>query len=136
MTTLALQRISPRAAWLSAGAIGLGAWAVLALWTPPDDPAATLCFFHRLTGVGCAGCGLTRALALLAKGQWNAAVALHPLAPVLAAEAAGAWLLGLAVIERRMRAPSLRLVNGWLIANAAALIAVWVIRLATGALPR
>ncbi len=136
MTTLALNRISPRAWWLGLGAIGLGAWAVLAVWTPPDDPAATLCLFHRVTGIGCAGCGLTRALALLAKGQWIAAIAVHPLAPVLAIEAAGGWLLGLAVIQRRLRLPSPRWVSGWLIANAAALIAVWGLRLATGTLPR
>ncbi len=135
MTTLALQRLSPRTWWLAAGAVGLGAWAVLAVWTPPDDPSATLCLFHRVTGIGCAGCGLTRALALLAKGQWSAAFAVHPLAPVLAVEAAGGWLLGLAVVERRLRAPSLRQVNGWLIANAVALIAIWVTRLATGTLP-
>jgi hypothetical protein len=136
MTTLALQRLSPRVWWLGLGAIGLGAWAVLATWTPPGDPDATLCLFRRVTGIGCAGCGLTRALALLAKGQWSAAVAVHPLAPVLAIQAASAWLFGLAVIERRLRAPSLRWVNGWLVANAAALLAIWVLRLATGTLPR
>jgi len=136
LTTLALPRFSPRARWLALGAAGLGAWVALAVWIPPDDPSATLCLFHRVTGIGCASCGLTRALALLARGQWGAAFALHPLAPALALEAAGAWLVGLAVIERRMRAPSLRRLGAWLIANAVALLAIWVIRLATGTLPR
>ncbi|HEY2954146.1 MAG TPA: DUF2752 domain-containing protein [Candidatus Eisenbacteria bacterium] len=135
MRTIALRPVSPRLAWLAVGAIGLGAWVVLAIWTPPHDPHATLCFFRQVTGIPCAGCGLTRALALLAKGEWSAAVAIHPLAPVLALEAAAGWLLWLAVIERWIKAPSMSLVNGGLIANAVVLLVVWALRLASGTLP-
>jgi len=76
---------------------------------------------------------MTRAFAALAKGDWSAAVALHPLAPVLAAELVLGWVVwGVALASRRLL--SFRL-DGLLLGNLAALVALWLGRVATGTLP-
>jgi hypothetical protein len=136
MTTAVLRRVSPSGWWLLSGAVGLAAWMGLAAWTPSGGGRDSICFFRDLTGMSCASCGLTRAVALLAKGRWGAAVALHPLAPLFVAEAVAGWLLWLAVIRRWARWPSAHWISRWLIANAVALLAVWIVRIATGTLPR
>ena len=94
-----------------------------------------LCLFRAVTGVPCPGCGLTRAIARLARGDLAQAVTLHPLAPLLAAEAVGAWGLWGLVLAGWVRKPAERplLVLLWL--NLAALGAVWVARLLAGTLP-
>ena len=119
----------PLRAWLACGLLGLLLWAALAVWTPPEDPRWSVCLFQRVTHHDCATCGMTRALSLLAHGEVAGSLARHPLALPLAAEALLLWLA--APIAWRMRLPvSPRLRDGWLVANAAALIAVWVVRLA------
>lgn len=40
-----------------------------------------ICVFKRVTGIPCAGCGLTRAFVQLGHGELHAALAFHPLAP-------------------------------------------------------
>jgi hypothetical protein len=42
-----------------------------------------VCPIAALLSVPCPGCGLTRAALLLAAGDWNGAVRMHPLAPLL-----------------------------------------------------
>ncbi len=49
--------------------------ATMGSWTWP-------CPLETALGVAGPGCGLTRALVLLVKGQWQAAVHLHALAPI------------------------------------------------------
>lgn len=121
--------------WLFAGLAGLAGLAVLHLWTPSDDPAAGVCLSRRLFHLPCPGCGLTRAFALLAKGAWWAAVVKHPLAPVLALEMVLGWLAwGSAVAGRPWRLPVR--VEALALANAAALVALWLGRMAAGTLPR
>jgi hypothetical protein len=121
--------------WLLAGLAGLAGLAVLHSWTPSNDPATAICLFRRLLHLPCPGCGLTRAFAHLAKGEWNAALRMHPLAPVLALEAVLGWLAwGAALAARRpfrlpVRADRLALVH------AAALVVLWLGRAATGTLP-
>lgn len=39
-----------------------------------------LCFFKHLTGLDCPGCGMTRAMALLAEGRVSASLDMHPFA--------------------------------------------------------
>jgi hypothetical protein len=109
--------------------------AVLHVWTPSGDPATALCLSRRLLHLPCPGCGMTRAFALLAKGEWNAAFAEHPLAPVLALEGVLGWLAwGVALAARRSLRLPFRL-DTVVLAHAAVLVALWLGRAATGTLP-
>lgn len=78
---------------------------------------------------------MTRAFAHLAKGEWAAAVADHPLAPVIALEFILGWVAWGAMLAsgQRFRLPVR--VETVLVANAAALCALWLGRIATGTLP-
>jgi hypothetical protein len=121
--------------WFLAGGAGLLGLAVLHVWTPAGDAASSICLLRRLFHLPCPGCGMTRAFAALAKGDWSAAVALHPLAPVLAAELALGWAVwGIALAARRPLRLPCRL-DSLLLANLAALVALWLGRVATGTLP-
>ena len=68
--------MSPRALRI---AVVLGVFAALAVITPPDLP---VCGFRWLTGRPCPLCGLTHALAALAKGHFAEAIHLHALSPL------------------------------------------------------
>lgn len=121
--------------WAAAGLFGILGLAALHAWTPAGDAASSICLLRRFFHLPCPGCGMTRAFAALAKGDWSAAVALHPLAPVLAAELVlgwAAWGIALAA-HRPLRLPC-RL-DSLLLANLAALVALWLGRVATGTLP-
>lgn len=120
--------------WLLAGFLGLAGLAVLHVWVPSGDPSGAICLSRRLLHLPCPGCGMTRAFAHLAKGEWTAAVTDHPLAPVLALEMILGWLVwGAAAAGRPLRLPVR--VETVLLANAAALCALWLGRVATGTLP-
>jgi hypothetical protein len=56
----------------------------------------TLCFFKLVYGVPCPGCGMTRALSALLGGDFAAALAFHPLVPIVP-------LLALVVVFRKRR---------------------------------
>jgi hypothetical protein len=121
--------------WLLAGLAGAAGLAVLHVWVPSGDPATALCLSRRLLHLPCPGCGLTRAFALLAKGEWSAAFVKHPLAPVLALEGVLGWLAWGAVLAARR---PLRLplpVDTLVLGHAAVLVALWLGRAATGTLP-
>jgi hypothetical protein len=121
--------------WALAGAGGVAALLVLHVWTPPDGPGFIICPLRRFTGLPCPGCGMTRAFAHLAKGEWSAAIHDHPLAPLLAAELALAWAAwgvaaaGLARFRWIARSELVAL------GHVAVLVAVWLGRMATGTLP-
>ena len=121
--------------WAATAVAAFAAWLVLAFWTPPSGWEGSLCLFRRHTHVPCPGCGLTRAFALLAKGDLAAAVHMHPLALLLAAEAFLFWLAWGAAI---LRSRSLSLVR-WEIPLAVSHLvlfgALWLFRLASGTLP-
>lgn len=122
--------------WVLAGLAGLAGLAVLHVWQPSPDPGSSVCLSRRLTNLPCPGCGMTRAFAHLAKGEWGAAFADHPLAPVLAAELALAWIGWGILLARGLPTLELRWLNPLLLAHAAVLVAVWLGRVATGTLPR
>jgi uncharacterized protein DUF2752 len=120
--------------WLLTGLVGLAGLAVLHVWVPSGDPSGAICLSRRLFHLPCPGCGMTRAFAHLAKGEWGAALGLHPLAPVVALEMVLGWLLwGAAIFQRPLRLPVR--IETVLVANAAALCALWLGRAATGTLP-
>jgi hypothetical protein len=119
--------------WAMAGLGGAAGLVLLHFWTPSGDPAHAICLLRRVFHLPCPGCGMTRAFAALAKGDWPAAVALHPLAPVVAAELVLGWVVWGLALRRPVRLP-LR-VDSLLLANLAALVALWLGRVATGTLP-
>ena len=122
--------------WLwGATGLALVALAVFAAsWDLAAHPGPVLCAFRRATGLACPACGLTRAAALAARGQFAAAFSAHPLFALLAVEAAGAWLLwGERVFTGRRRGE--RWAAPLLLATAALLLAVWLARLGAGRLP-
>lgn len=116
---------------LLAPVIAVGIAAVVA---PPDD-GPTMCPFALCTGLACPGCGLTRAVISLVRGDLGTAAAYHPLVFLFAVEGLAAWLWFL--IRRRdligpISRPALNLVLG---GTVVALIGVWIARMATGTLP-
>lgn len=94
------------------------------------------CLFRRLTGIPCPGCGMTRAFAHLAKGEWAAAWTNHPLSFFLAPQIGLAWLAwGLVLADRLRLSLNDERLPRVLIGEAAVLLAFWLGRMATGALP-
>ncbi len=127
------QRVPPRNWWL-VGAIAFAAFALLRAWQPSGSEFR-LCVFRNLLDLPCPACGLTRAFSHLAHGELTAMLSMHPLAPVLAAEAGIGWLawglFGAGWLERTLATrPEILAV-----ANVAPLLAVWFGRAASGSLP-
>jgi hypothetical protein len=107
----------------------------LRVWTPSDDGATTVCLFRRCTGTSCPGCGLTRGLAHLVRGDVAAAWHNHPVAVLIAAEAVVATALLWLTSRGRVGFDWLRVGPVWLGAHIPLLLSVWAIRIATGTLP-
>ena len=93
--------------------------------------APTLCPVALLTGTPCPGCGMTRAVLALARGDLRASWAAHPLASLVVAEAAAATWYG---VGRDVR-PSTRQLTLTAGLTAGALVIVWLLRYALGTLP-
>ncbi len=120
--------------WLLAAAAAIIAWELLARWDPLQDPAWTVCFWSRLQ-VSCPGCGLTRALLYLAKGQWSTALMLHPLAPFLALEGFLIWAGWSLILSGRARCPAPFWINHFLALHLLAFSTLWLYRALSGTLP-
>jgi len=89
--------------------VGLAASGLLAATfiLPPQKPLPfDLCLLHRLTGLPCLTCGLTRAVCLLARGEWRASLSMHPAGGLVfvALIVACVWLLAEAAAGRDLRA--------------------------------
>jgi len=129
---------TPRPAWAVWWLCGLavaGAWLALRGWTPSGDPGHAVCALRRIAHIGCATCGLTRALAALARGDLGASLAFHPMGLVFAVELAAAWGASGVALARGARLPDQRWIPWVIAANAAAFLLVWVVRLLTGTIP-
>lgn len=121
--------------WALAGLAGLAGAAILHVWVPAAGPEGSICFSRRVLDLPCPGCGLTRAFAHLAKGEWTAALAAHPLAPVLALEFLLIWLAWGRSALRGLPPPRPAWMERAVIAHLAVLCALWAGRLSTGTLP-
>ncbi len=127
------------ARWAAAGVLGAAAFAILRAVTPPPPEVLPFCLVRRYLGIPCPGCGMTRALSHLARGEWRATLALHPMAFLIAAELAFGWAsAGLALLPRTKGLAErwLSRIPSVLVADAALLIALWAGRLASGTWPR
>ncbi|MGL4399406.1 MAG: DUF2752 domain-containing protein [Luteolibacter sp.] len=73
-----------RACWVACGVFGL---AFAAFWLRENGPyranGLPSCIFHHLTGLHCAGCGMTRAAYATLHGRLGEAFRLNPLGMVL-----------------------------------------------------
>lgn len=81
------------------GRLGVAA-AVFALLRSVTPAFILTCPTMWLTGLPCPLCGLTRAMFLVAKGEWAQAVELHALSPLIAVAAMGVAVLGPARMAR------------------------------------
>jgi len=84
--------------------------AISFIWSPEALPRVSLCFFNRVTGLPCPGCGLTRGFCALSHGRLLEAWALNPFSFLFYAAAVAlalrpliAWLMP--EVERRLYQP-------------------------------
>ena len=105
---------------------------LFAAWEPGDD-GVVICPTRRWCGVWCPGCGMTRAVGHLVRGDWSRALTYHPLAPFVLAQAVVGWFLFAGVRLGVLATPKRATINAVLILNLVALVAVWVFRYFTGA---
>lgn len=130
MAASAPTRREPLAARVTAAAFGaavLGGLAVGALgpeaWRAAIADGGPGCPLRAITGVECPFCGMTRATLALGGGDWGAALALHPLAPLVVI-----GTLALMAIVALGRADAL--VRGRRpLALLGAIAAIWILRL-------
>ncbi|HXT20136.1 MAG TPA: DUF2752 domain-containing protein [Thermoanaerobaculia bacterium] len=125
----------PLLLWLGAGVAAVGLFFAAGWVGLPSGAAFTVCAFRRLTGIPCPGCGLTRAMGALARGELLLALHFHPFAPLVLAEAGALWAgIGASVLGRPLALPP-RFLERVVIWQTAAFVALWLGRLATGTLP-
>lgn len=130
-----MRRRSSFGFWALTGFVALGGFLLLQLWVPAPGAENSVCLLRRLSGLPCPGCGMTRAFAHLAKGEWSAAASDHLLAYGLAAELGLGWLAwGAALARRRTVRLPVRL-ERLALAHLAVLVAFWLGRVSTGTLP-
>jgi hypothetical protein len=101
--------------------------------TDPTRPLPfEVCVFHKMTGLPCPTCGMTRAVCHAVHGHWAQSIAWHPAGLILAAGLLG-WMLwaageawrGQAIAEALRR----RLAKALIIAGAAVSGVNWVAQL-------
>ncbi len=132
-----MRSLRPLAPWVLTGLAGLAAFVVLAHWHPSGGADSSICLFRRATGIPCPGCGLTRSFAALAKGHFRLAFGFHPFAFAIALEVLAVYLVWgwLALNRRSWPERWSKRVGPLAVGHIAALVALWLGRLATGTLP-
>lgn len=118
--------------WMAAAPVALVAF--LAMWTPTDD-GPTLCPFALLTGMACPGCGMSRAISWLVRGDIGTSFRYHPLAPFLVTMVVVGAIWALGRMRRGWKRPPIAMVNFGLIGFGVLLIVVWAVRILSGTLP-
>ena len=108
--------------------------ALLALVTPSDD-GQTICPFALCTGMACPGCGMTRAVSHLFRGNLGTAFSYHPLVLLITAQLIGGWAWFVLRRSGKVGPMSSRTLNLIMVGTGVALLAVWVARLIAGTLP-
>ena len=103
-----------------------------ALSIPLSTLGFTFCPFAALTGTACPGCGLTRSVARLARGDLTGSVVMHPFGVLLAIQAAVFIAMSAAGFRFTRSIRTIPIVLG---VNLVGLLAIWAIRLSTGSLP-
>lgn len=121
--------------WVLAGLAALGGFLLFRAWVPAPGVQNTVCLLRRLSGLPCPGCGMTRAFAHLAKGEWAAAASDHLLAFIIAAELGLAWLVWGVALARRRQVGMPPWFERAVLAHVAVLVAFWLGRASTGTLP-
>jgi hypothetical protein len=121
--------------WALTGLAGLAGLFFLHFWVPAPGTQNSICLWRRLTGIPCPGCGMTRALAHLAKGEWAAAAGDHLLAYPLAVELLLVWLIWAVFLARRRPVEMPVGLDRWALGHLFVLTAFWLGRAATGTLP-
>lgn len=101
----------------------------------PASEGTTICPFALCTGTACPGCGMTRAASALIRGDFDAAMTLHPLVPLITVQLAVGWVWYLLRRSGRAQPLGARAVNAILIGTGLVLLAVWAARLLSGTLP-
>lgn len=119
------------AVWAVTTAAAFAMWTV---WVGAGEPGGPACLLRQLLHVDCPTCGITRALALLARGEWRASLAVHPWAVALVLQAIVGWLAWARWVAQGGAHPE-RWIPHAVAANGIALLMIWAVRLATGTLP-
>ena len=101
----------------------------------PSDDGLTICPMAFLTGVACPGCGMSRAIAWMFRGDLERSVGYHPLGPLVVVISVFAVVWALGRRFRGWRTPRTAVLNGGLVILAVLLMTVWLARLASGTLP-
>jgi hypothetical protein len=78
---------------------------------------------------------MTRAASQILRGNFDMALTYHPLVPIVVIQLLGAWVWFLLRRSGKVKPMSNRTLNIVLIGTGVALLAVWVLRMATGTLP-
>jgi hypothetical protein len=122
-------------AGVARSAVALAALVAAASLVGVVAAAPTLCPVAVLTGTACPGCGMTRAVVALVRGDVRASWAAHPLAALVVAEGAvAAWSAAARRLGRDIRV-SVGHVTWVAGGTAAALVIVWLLRYALDTLP-
>lgn len=110
--------------------------AVLVIDAGGTDDGPGLCVFRRCTGGYCPGCGLTRSARHLTRGELGAAWHDHPLLVLLAVQGAAIALLYATLRPLRSALRTPRALALLAAGNGVLLLAIWVVRLVDGSIPR
>lgn len=95
------------------------------------DTVPELCVVRRCTGGYCPGCGGTRAVLALVKGDVAGSWAAHPWVPLLVFQ----LIVALAMVATGHLARLRRWVLPILVTNLVLVLTIWIVRLSTGAIP-